>query len=841
LQPLRLLVAQTRADILAEALAEAIRRDSELVLCGAGVVGVEDIDRHLADPEQRPHAVILVGEAEQIDQRSLELVQRQPSLVILRLNIGSDVAQLDFRRVPLGELMAVVRCISFRRIVAAGQRVVQLRLHARSEADEGAPLHLVESEPARDAVFAAATRWIDAAIRRYLARRTRSDGDIPGLTVSPATIERDLAAGPQTDEPALEDAVESAARAFEQALDQMHSSSSLATLGRELRLSRIEMQMLLLGFAPELDQKYQRIFGYLQDDMSRRSASFGLACALLGDCVSIRGRLAANNTLGRWRLLGFGADGAIRAEELLRFDSSVAAWLLGGAASLVRDVRVARLLRTRRWHGQLAIARRSDLDLAQRLAVLLARDTADSDWLILCGEDLPGWRALIESAATQAALPLLRVDFRALHSCGAAEIDETVTCLVRAALLMDAIIVVDFGGQAGDARGEEAVLEQLAQRCSGRIRRQVVITSRHAQALDALGNAPCHVLTRTAPDAGGRQRMFAAAARRVGLPLESSAAARLASLYRFSVDSIERVAHLAVATSNERTPEAAAQSLANACRRVATTELPRLARRLDPCFSIGDVVLPDDRRAQLNDLVAHVVNADLVLDTWGFKHQLPYGRGVAALFSGPSGTGKTMAAQAIARELRAELYVVDIARVVSKYIGETEKNLEAVFSEAEQAGAVLLFDEADALFGRRSEVKDAHDRYANIEVAYLLQRMEMYTGIAILTTNLRQNVDPAFLRRLRFIVDFPKPDAAARELIWQQCLTAAAPKEPDLDFRFIARRVDVTGGNIRQITLRAAFAAAAEGKPIGMHHIVGATRAELRKLGLSDADLEMAA
>lgn len=243
-------------------------------------------------------------------------------------------------------------------------------------------------------------------------------------------------------------------------------------------------------------------------------------------------------------------------------------------------------------------------------------------------------------------------------------------------------------------------------------------------------------------------------------------------------------------------------------------------------------MLPSDRRQQLDDIVSHVLHAGTVLNTWGFGAQLPYGRGVTALFTGPSGTGKTMAAQAIGKALKRTVFAVDLSRVVSKFIGETEKNLDAVFVEAERVGAVLLFDEADALFGKRSEVKDAHDRYANIETAYLLQRMEAFSGLAILTSNFGQNLDSAFLRRLRFAVEFPRPDAAAREKIWRQCLPQEAPLAEDLDLHFLARRVEITGGNIRQITLRAAFSAAAEGEPINLNHILNATRAEVLKLGM---------
>ena len=253
------------------------------------------------------------------------------------------------------------------------------------------------------------------------------------------------------------------------------------------------------------------------------------------------------------------------------------------------------------------------------------------------------------------------------------------------------------------------------------------------------------------------------------------------------------------------------------------------------------MALPADRKQQLLEIVDSIRLAPTVLDGWQFRKHLPYGCGVTALFHGPSGTGKTMAAMSVARSLDVQLLRLDFSRVVSKYIGDTEKNIDRVFNDAQKSGCAILIDEADALLGKRSEVKDAHDRYANIEVAYLLQRMETYEGLAILTTNLRQNLDAAFLRRLRFIIDFPRPDAGAREEIWRRCLPEKSHKLDDAAFRLLARKIELTGGHIRQITLRAAFVAAAAGKLIGFEHIVYATNAEFAKLGRPAVALEVPA
>jgi hypothetical protein len=270
-------------------------------------------------------------------------------------------------------------------------------------------------------------------------------------------------------------------------------------------------------------------------------------------------------------------------------------------------------------------------------------------------------------------------------------------------------------------------------------------------------------------------------------------------------------------------------SLTGAERREhAQRVLAGLATRVAPAASWGDLVLPDLQVGTLRQVALHVRQRELVTGRWGFAAKHPRGLGLTALFAGTSGTGKTMAAEVIAGDIGLDLYRIDLATVVSKYIGETEKNLRAIFAAATHSGAILLFDEADALFGKRSEVRDSHDRYANLEVSYLLQQMDAYQGVAILTTNMQHALDPAFLRRLRFVVQFPFPDAAARERIWRSVFPAATPLG-DLDFAVLAR-LNVTGGVIRNIAVLAAFLAAGDGGRIEGRHILAAARTEYAKL-----------
>ncbi len=262
---------------------------------------------------------------------------------------------------------------------------------------------------------------------------------------------------------------------------------------------------------------------------------------------------------------------------------------------------------------------------------------------------------------------------------------------------------------------------------------------------------------------------------------------------------------------------------------VSGSRLAGLARKEKSDFDWNDLILPAAQTRHLQEICARHRQKTGVFDRWGFGKKLPYGRGTHAVFHGSSGTGKTMAAGIIARELKLEIYRIDLSRVVSKYIGETEKNLAKIFSEAEHTHAILFFDEADALFGKRTEVKDAHDRYANIETSYLLQEIECYPGLTILATNLQENMDKAFLRRMQFVVDFPFPDETHRRKLWTSFIPPEAPVQDDIDLGFLAKRIQMTGGSIKNIVINAAFYAHAAGEAISMRHMIRAVKREYRK------------
>jgi SpoVK/Ycf46/Vps4 family AAA+-type ATPase len=308
----------------------------------------------------------------------------------------------------------------------------------------------------------------------------------------------------------------------------------------------------------------------------------------------------------------------------------------------------------------------------------------------------------------------------------------------------------------------------------------------------------------------------------------------LVGQFNFSAQEIASVVREAAADGSW---EFEIDELWDMCRGQARPRLDDLAQRITSTAAWDDLVLPPRQLDTLREIAVHVRRRATVQEVWGFSAKSARGQGISALFAGTSGTGKTMAAEVLSGELQLDLYRIDLSAVVSKYIGETEKNLRRVFDAAESGSAILLFDEADALFGKRSEVKDSHDRYANIEVSYLLQRMEAYRGLAILTTNLKSALDSAFMRRIRFAVDFPFPDTAQRTEIWRRVFPAATPTR-ELDVTRLAR-LNVAGGNIHNIALHAAYRAADSGEPVRMEHLLWAARAEYAKLEkpLSEAEI----
>ncbi len=560
-------------------------------------------------------------------------------------------------------------------------------------------------------------------------------------------------------------------------------------------LTPFERDVLLLCAGIEMDSPLASRCAELQGASQRTAPTFSLALAALpGPHWSA---LTPAGALRRFRLVEIDASrGFITAP--LRIDERILHFL-AGINQL--DPRLASLVAYAPPPDTIAEEHSAT---AEKIAPLFARPPALAPIVHLYGDDADGQRDVAALGASQAGRVLFALRVEEVPVAPSA-LDEMLLLVRRESALLHAALLVECASTSLSASAR-SFLERL----SG----PAAVSSRDPfQSSRAL--ARCEV---NKPHPVEQKRLWQQA-------LGPSAATmngfldNLAGQFRMSARAIQATGEMYGASGSD--------SLWQGCRAAAQPDLEELAQRIVPTASWDDLILPDAQRRILRHIASQARYRMKVYESWGFAAKGRRGLGVSALFAGESGTGKTLAAEVLAHELRLDLYRIDLSAVVSKYIGETEKNLRHVFDSAEEAGAVLLFDEADALFGKRSDVKDSHDRYSNIEVGYLLQRMETYQGLAILTTNLKSSLDRAFQRRLRFVVEFPFPDLREREAIWQRAFPPATPTE-GLNPSALAQ-LKLPGGSIRNIALNAAFLAAEAGRPVVMAHILEAARLEAQK------------
>jgi SpoVK/Ycf46/Vps4 family AAA+-type ATPase len=449
-----------------------------------------------------------------------------------------------------------------------------------------------------------------------------------------------------------------------------------------------------------------------------------------------------------------------------------------------------------------------------------------------------GRRSLIASVSEQQGLRLLRVDAGKLVSLPAATFEETLRLLVRETMLQPSILCIENVDPLMAEDGPAAHgLKAIAQAIQTPLSVTFFLGQRLWSPEGIFRDGVFQSIELELPDRNEARRIWTEelAVETLDPKLGSSlqVADQLAATFSLSPGQI----HDAVAAARIETlwqsdhAQLTLQDLYMGCRQQSGHRLAKLATQVSSELFWKDLILPEKQLTQLGELEKAIRNSSGVLQDWDFASRLPYGRGITAMFSGPSGTGKTMAAGILAHELGLDLYKIDLSRVVSKYIGETEKNLDRIFQQAEDANAMLFFDEADALFGKRSAIKDAHDRYANIEVAYLLQKMEERLGVTILATNLKTNMDEAFSRRIRYSIDFPMPEFAQRLEIWRGSLPASIRLDRDVDLPRLAKRLRVSGGSIMNVCVGAASLAYAPGGEISMKHFLRAAKRELQKLG----------
>ena len=584
------------------------------------------------------------------------------------------------------------------------------------------------------------------------------------------------------------------------------SAPALDALCAMFRLSRFERQVVLLCAGMELDGGFAAQCAAAPGSGGNPWPSFGLALAAFPEAHW--DALGNRAPLRHWRLIETMGNGPLVASRL-QIDERIL-FFLTGVAQL--DERLVSLVEPAREAADLP---ESQAPLLERL-----RETWQSAFaterplpvLQLCGPDLSGKRALAAVLTTCLTIDLFRLPASALPT-NLAELENIHRLWEREAILQNAALFLECDAVENPDAARELALARWIE-----LTRSPLLISTREPRRDL--ERPVLTVEVPKPTRVEQRQVWEEAvgenAQRLNGHLD-----RVVAQFDFSTAAIRTSATGSLG-------EDAAAMLWEACRLRARPRLQDLAQRITSNATWVDIVLPAPQLNTLQTIAQHLRQRTRVYDDWGFAEQSNRGLGLSALFSGPSGTGKTLAAEILASELRLDLFRIDLSAVVSKYIGETEKNLRRVFDAAEEGGAVLLFDEADALFGKRSEVKDSHDRYANVEISYLLQRMEAYRGLAILTTNMKQALDPAFLRRLRFIVQFPFPDQSQRAEIWRKIFPAKTPTD-SLEIEKLAR-LAISGGNIRSIALNAAFAAADANEPVRMPHLLGAARLEYEKL-----------
>lgn len=837
-QPISVIVVSVSPDLVAEFIAAAVARRPDIILQEQRVLAVSEVcvdQRHF--PMQL--ALIVVGDENSTKELAHDWLCKRSDLIVVRVEIVGDAVQFELRNIGLDSLLAAVCELGNRTNYDPRDRVFRVELDPLSNSDNSFP-SVAEKSASAGPLLNASINWIHTVLRNAVEELSTGHGDLPGLTVTAATVAELLDAKTVNSSPYHTHAANIADMELLSALnDADRSQEPLATAVRIFNLCPTEFRVLLLALAPELDPRYQRCFGLLLDDLGRRVPTLGLCATLIGQPSHVRQQLALAGNLTRWRLLETRTGGLPPADEALRIDPYIADWLLGGTSTLALDEHTRRITRMTPWPGAAVLQQPNIRIGAATLIRKILNPRKETQWLVLGSENGADWRALLELGSTILQVLPIRAELTHLTGTDPSGIEECALRLGRMGLLTGRPVIMDLGDTDGSRHDDEhlrAFLGTLGSTgCTA-----ALISPDKARIARLLGPAlfDCEDLAILAP---ARTAAAHAAARHAELTLTEPTIEAITNQYPLQIDGFERAMLLACSKSfpEECDVSYRVDRFVAACKEVAGEHVSHFSERIEPVFELSQVVLPQDRKQQLLEIVQNVHFAAKVLDEWNFRKQLLYGRGVTALFHGPSGTGKTMAAIGVAHSLGVQVLRLDLSRVVSKYIGETEKNIDCVFSDAQKSGAAILIDEADALLGKRSEVKDAHDRYANIEVAYLLQRMEAYEGLVILTTNLRQNLDAAFLRRLRFIIDFPRPDAIAREDIWRRCLPENSHQLDAAAFRLLARKVELTGGHIRQITLRAAFLAAAADKPIGLDHIVYATNAEFAKLGMPAMELNV--
>ncbi len=602
----------------------------------------------------------------------------------------------------------------------------------------------------------------------------------------------------------------------------------LEFLGDLFDLDDFEKKVLMLILAPEIEMKDERIYAYVQDDLNKKFPTISLISSLLSknseEKLQVFPYFSSHSPFRAFNLIKFidQGDGTSFMHQPIRIEDSVRDFILG---YYQLDSRLQIFCQLISPVNQNEISPEVE-SLGKRITQGIEKDERFLLHLYGRSDIEKKERALQIASGLDYGLLVVNTP-QALESV--TSIIDLMELLYREAVLSGTLVYFDAFDTMFEHK-QYPLYEPLLFDGLDRFSRLTFFSSQKQWKPKKLPKA--HTFLNFAfllPEYSDSLLLWGKYLKDIDTAIAEEIAPSLAQLFQFSEDVIAEIAHM-LKIKQFLGAQIDKKMVYDTCREKVSAELNHLAQHLKSLNNLGDIVLPEDQIVQLKTIISHYDNQRKVFEKWGFKKYFQ-SQGIGLLFTGPPGTGKTMAASILANEMGLDLYRIELSQVVSKYIGETEKNLSRIFQAAEGSGVMLFFDEADAIFGKRTVVKDAHDRYANIEVSYLLQKIEEYDGPVVLASNFRKNIDEAFVRRLRFIVEFSFPDKDIREIIWKKVFPDKSPLGKEIDFTFLAQNFKLSGANIRNIALFAAFFAAEDGGVIVMKHIIQGIKRELRKEG----------
>ncbi len=607
---------------------------------------------------------------------------------------------------------------------------------------------------------------------------------------------------------------------------------TLPYLSQLFNLSPREEFFIMICLAPELDKKYEKIYAYLNDDVTKKKPTIDLLLSLT--CNSTQEKIVARQFLSKQskllqnKILVLNDDENTKpfSSNSIKLDQRIVNFLLENNQS---DSDIESFTKILFPQNQFLILSEKQKNLGTFIQNQAQKDPNQKFLINFFGPKGCGKKATASYTCSHFDIPLLTVDLSEIIS-RKLDFNNYIKLVLRESRLSSAAIYLDnFDAVLDneDSTLQKTILKYITQ--SGSL---VFVGTTKSWNPEGIPNEFLFInMDIPRPTYETRKKLWNEIIPNNSISNESLnlIASNFSLTFTQIHDAVSYARNLAL-TKNSDIQEITLENLYDACKAVSNQNLSKLAKKITPHYTWEDIVLPEKTKNVLQDICNHVKNKELIYHDWGFEKKFSLGKGVIALFKGESGTGKTMSAEVLANELNLDIYKIDLSSIVSKYIGETEKNLNKIFTEAQTSNAILFFDEADALFGKRSEVKDAHDRYANVETNYLLQKIEEYDGIVILATNFQKNIDEAFTRRMHFIVDFPFPDAKHRLIIWKNAFPSQVPLEKNLDLKFLSDKMRLSGGNIKNIAINSAFFAAEDSKIISMKDLIKAIHQEYQKL-----------